>query len=491
MRLASLPLVLTCLLSYVLETTSAPPSFASIGQHIPIYRKRPRTRNPEELRALLSRQRRSLDAKYGRQPGEVARRASGMNLLTDEDKDLTYFGSVAIGTPPVSFNVILDTGSSDLWVASSAGGLISLSSTPSGIATFNASSSSTFISLNGSFSITYGSGSATGSLAQDTVQMAGFAITSQTFAVVDEITQGVLTSPISGLFGLAWQQLAASGATPFWEALTQSNDTLTDKVFGIQLARYGNDSDAQSQEPGGTFTLGAVNTSLFTGEIDYQDVPEVGYWLQEISGLTVQGTSISIESGSSSYAAIDTGTTLVAGPPDVIEEIYAAIPGSATDSSGYYTFPCSTEVSVKLRFGNSSRTWAISPSDFAYSTTDSTGKTCIGAFVENTSGGTAPPWILGDTFLKNVYAVFRHDPPSVGFATLSGEAVALNGEGGSPPSPTIGSAAAAVGSTSSVQSGLVPSSSSRATRCSACGMMSCMTIRLVVAGAAAAFVLAF
>ena len=122
--------------------------------------------------------------------------------------------------------------------------------------------------------------------------MAGFTITAQTFAVVDEITSGVLTSPISGLLGLGWAQLAASGATPFWQSLAQSNDTLSERLFGIQLARYGNDSDAQAQEPGGTFTLGAVNTTLFTGEIDYQDVPQVGYWLQEISGACIRLTVV-------------------------------------------------------------------------------------------------------------------------------------------------------------------------------------------------------
>lgn len=28
-------------------------------------------------------------------------------------------------------------------------------------------------------------------------------------------------------------------------------------------------------------------------------------------------------------------------------------------------------------------------------------------------------WILGDVFLKNVYSVFRFNPSSIGFATLS------------------------------------------------------------------------
>ena len=77
MRLAALPLVLTCLLSYVLETTSAPSSLGPLGQHIPIYRKRPRARSTEELLSLLRRRKLTLETKYA---GHLARRASGLNL---------------------------------------------------------------------------------------------------------------------------------------------------------------------------------------------------------------------------------------------------------------------------------------------------------------------------------------------------------------------------------------------------------------------------
>lgn len=28
-------------------------------------------------------------------------------------------------------------------------------------------------------------------------------------------------------------------------------------------------------------------------------------------------------------------------------------------------------------------------------------------------------WIVGDTYLKNFYSVFRYDPPAVGFAPLA------------------------------------------------------------------------
>jgi len=45
--------------------------------------------------------------------------------------------------------------------------------------------------------------------------MAGFSVCNQVFAVVNQVMSGLLTSPVSGLLGLAWQMIAASGAVPF------------------------------------------------------------------------------------------------------------------------------------------------------------------------------------------------------------------------------------------------------------------------------------
>ncbi|KIK78646.1 hypothetical protein PAXRUDRAFT_834487 [Paxillus rubicundulus Ve08.2h10] len=45
---------------------------------------------------------------------------------------------------------------------------------------------------------------------------------------------------------------------------------------------------------------------------------------------------------------------------------------------------------------------------------------------------------------KNVYSVFRYDPPSVGFAALSRTAPAMNGVDAIIPSATLGAGAPAV-----------------------------------------------
>src|ERR1700691_1658276 len=78
---------------------------------------------------------------------------------------------------PQSFNVILDTGSSDLWLASSQ-----CTACPSGTPEFDSTKSSSFsASSNQPVTIQYGSGAVQGTLAQDTVSMGGFAVPQQIF----------------------------------------------------------------------------------------------------------------------------------------------------------------------------------------------------------------------------------------------------------------------------------------------------------------------
>lgn len=86
--------------------------------------------------------------------------------------------------------------------------------------------------------------------------------------------------------GLGFASIAASGATPFWQTLADNDGTLDSPLMAFQLTRFVDTTTSSSLQPGGTFNLGAVNTSLFTGDIDYQDIPsgEEGYWIQELAG---------------------------------------------------------------------------------------------------------------------------------------------------------------------------------------------------------------
>jgi len=430
-------------------------STSSRSLHIPILRRAPPQRNEYELGLWAKQQKEFREAKYGPPSGApgTTKRSAGHNGLVDQDLDSDYYGSIAVGTPPVAYQVILDTGSADLFLVSSG----CVSSSCSGIPAFDSSSSSTFTSTTQPFSITYGSGSASGTLVKDVVQMAGFEVSSQVFAICDQVSDQLLTAPVSGLMGLGWRGLAASTATPFWQSLFEGN-VWDEPLMAIYLTRFHNSSSAGQAEPGGVFTMGTTNSSLYTGQIDYQSLKSVdssspSYWSLPLTSLSVNSASVSLPSGSSPLAAIDTGTTLIGGPETEVAALYALIPNSAPGTGqyqGYYTYPCSTSVNVALSFGG--QTWSIAPSDFQLAQISNS--QCLGSIFifsvgnPNSIFSNGPSWVIGDTFLKNVYSVFRANPASIGFATLASDAQALVTKLGLP-TPTIGYVSASVTSTHS------------------------------------------
>lgn len=72
-----------------------------------------------------------------------------------------------------------------------------------------------------------------------------------------------------------------------------------------------------------------------------------------------------------------------------------------------------------MAFGG--KAWPINPEDMNRGPISSGSSVCAGAiFVLDIGGGGGnPAWIVGGTFLKNVYSVFRSQPASIGFAKLS------------------------------------------------------------------------
>lgn len=106
------------------------------------------------------------------------------------------------------------------------------------------------LSLTTDFSITYGSGSAVGYLATDTVTLAGMTQAAQTFAIVTDTDAGLISDPLSGLMGLGFESLASSGAAPWWENVAGS---WTNQVFAFRLARFRDVVGAQSTEQEGGF----------------------------------------------------------------------------------------------------------------------------------------------------------------------------------------------------------------------------------------------
>lgn len=88
----------------------------------------------------------------------------------------------------------------------------------------------------------------------------------------------------SGALGLAFAGNAHTTNTPVWQAaLAQAPSP----EFAIWLRRTKGAKSAGTKGPGGVFTLGGVNASLFSGDVEYLNVtgPEDSFWQLNISGV--------------------------------------------------------------------------------------------------------------------------------------------------------------------------------------------------------------
>jgi len=101
----------------------------------------------------------------------------------------------------------------------------------------------------------------------------------------------------------------------------------------------------------------------------------------------------------------------------------------------FCTTACDTKIAITLSFGG--KPWAIDPRDMNLGPESPGSSTCVGAIFDLNGGwgiqegGSTPSWIVGDTFLKNVYSIFSAQPPTtmtglaardvpmIGMATLS------------------------------------------------------------------------
>ncbi|RSH80807.1 hypothetical protein EHS25_006976 [Saitozyma podzolica] len=357
-----------------------------------------------------------------------SKRSIGTLSLIDIGVDASYAGRVSIGTPGQSFNVILDTGSADLPYDCATTGHYMFEdvaeAVPDGLPIRNAP-----LPLAGTFpSSRRRRPRLLGTVAKDTVTMAGFTITGQTFAVVNATSSNLIVNPLSGIMGLAWKTIAQTGATPFWQNLA-SDGAWSSQEMGFYLRRWrGVTGVTHLETSGGEFTMGGVDSSKYTGDINYISIPSgnTDYWRVAVQGMTVQNDSISL---SSPQAAIDTGTTLIGVPSSVLQSIYAQIPNAepmsaSTGYSGYYQYPCSTTVSSSLQFGGLS--YSISNADFNLGSFTRDPSMCTGAFFQIDLDGSSPiQWVAGASFLTNVYSAFRYNPTAVGFAALTGNESSL------------------------------------------------------------------
>ncbi|XP_077190641.1 gastricsin-like [Paroedura picta] len=321
--------------------------------------------------------------------------------------DMSYYGQISIGTPPQSFLVLFDTGSSNLWVPS----VYCQSQACTNHPLFNPSQSSTYSTNDQTFSLQYGTGSLTGIFGYDTVAIQGISITNQQFGLSEtEPGTNFVYAQFDGILGLAYPAISAGGATTVVQGLMQEN-LLSAPVFSFYL------SGQESSQNGGELVLGGVDTSLYSGEIVWTPVTQEAYWQIGIQSFYI-GNQISDWCSQGCQAIVDTGTSLLTAPQQVFGELMQYI-GAQQDSNGQYVVSCSNIQSMPtITFVISGNSFPLSPS--AYILENSDGYCSVGimpTYLPSQNG--QPLWILGDVFLRSYYSVYDVGNNQVGFAAAA------------------------------------------------------------------------
>ncbi|EED78605.1 predicted protein [Postia placenta Mad-698-R] len=325
-----------------------------------------------------------------------------------------YLVQVSIGGQ--EFQVLLDTGSADLWVVSSD----CTTSDCQGIATFDISESNSLNLTSTDFHLDYLIGSVSGTVGTDTVTFGPYEISSQVFALASNTTGLDLSGTgYSGILGLAFPAEASipstTGRTLVENIFASLNDT--DRFFAFKLG---------SNATGSSFTIGQLDPAYAntTSALTYTPVSSDGsgynYWKLPLQSLTINSTTFDlsksrVKGASSPIAVLDTGTTLVLGPTSDVDRFWQSVGGARKTDAGWQV-RCNRAVIVGFVIGDDSsqKEYVLDPADVSWDENTAQGDWCMGG-IQGNDGVFSGDWLLGDTFLRtslkhhiqNVYVAQR------------------------------------------------------------------------------------
>ncbi|KAI5122263.1 hypothetical protein M0805_007127 [Coniferiporia weirii] len=328
---------------------------------------------------------------------------NGSTVVIDSG-DTIYSCNLTLGG--TEFEVLIDTGSSDLWVIGDVPGTKNLS-----------------IAAD----VTYAEGSAQGFINTATLVFDDFTVDDQAYINVIPSADNPSTP---GLIGLGPSSLSnvrslvkTSAGDPPLDRIFRQN-TSTPNFISVLLER---DTDKAAPQTG-QLTVGSVIPS-------YEDVTKqkklpalvdqfgIQHWetLLDANGIvgpdgqniTTNTTIANPTSGAADqfHVVFDTGFTFPQVPRTIADAIYGRVPGAEfvtqQSSPGYWRVPCDYELNVTFVFGGVN--YPINPLDLTTPEDSSDSKNCMATFqqisstVANHQSFGAFDMILGMAFLRNVY----------------------------------------------------------------------------------------
>lgn len=313
------------------------------------------------------------NAKFGK-------RASSVPIT--EDKEIMYNLDIYLGSQKEKITVLLDTGSSDLWVygpdvQSAQGG------------TFDPKQSSKGSETGEDFSISYQDGStALGALYKDAftfgtgqAQLLGFQ-----FAVADKAQ-----TKTPGILGIADrdQESAHSQYDNLPWALQKAGVTCK-ASYSLFLG--------SQEEQKGTVIFGGIDTAKYEGQLQKYDLEPNNYLGLTAESASVNGNTIQL----GEYYNVDSGTSWNMWPSNLVEAVADAL-GYSDVQDDLYIIDCNQPTDKNLTFSFGQNEISIPYNDLVISVgTQDSPQCALGAQQAKSEG----PFVLGDVFMRSAYVYY-------------------------------------------------------------------------------------
>ena len=256
----------------------------------------------------------------------------------------------------------------------------------SGLPLYDNKKSSTYKADGEKFDITYGSGSVKGSVSKD-VAAIGEGITAEIgFGEVTSVSGiSFLASQMSGILGLAYSSISVDKLPTFMES-----SGLTDKSFAFYL----HDTSEESY-----MTIPGMDTENYD-TVQAHKVVEEKYWALKLA--TVAQGSKKIDA-SKYKAVIDSGTSLLVGPQDLVGPLIEGLSVKA-DCSNVSSLP--------------DLTFTIDETDYTLTGTDyvlNVQNECLLGIQAMAFPAGFDYFILGDVFMRKYPSYFNLNDNTVSF----------------------------------------------------------------------------
>ncbi|KAG2076959.1 acid protease [Suillus decipiens] len=337
----------------------------------------------------------------------IARKSSSSSVV---NADVGYVAAVGIGSPPTTYNLIVDTGSSNTWVGASTEYVVT----------------GTSINTGQPVDADYGSGSFSGTEYLDTVTLgSGLTITNQSIGVASNCSG--FNSGIDGILGIGPVDLTEGTLTklPSMTISTVTDNLHKQGTIPQDVVSIFFEPSSSQTETTGELTFGGTDATKYTGDIVYTSTtttnPASAYWGIDES-ITYGNTTIL----NSTAGIVDTGTTFILIASDAFTN-YQSATGATLDKANGLLMVSSANSSAlqNLDFHIGNETYSLTPNAQIWprplNSNIGGGSNAIYLVVANlgTPSGSGMDFINGYTFLERFYTVFDTANSRVGFAKTS------------------------------------------------------------------------